>query len=63
MSELSPALISLRIDRLKHLLSGRKDEYVIFGRTLEDEQKDVEINQEIESLQAQLKDIDRKDTL
>ena len=63
MSELSPALISLRINRLKHLLSGRKDEYVIFGRTLEDEQKDVEINQEIESLQAQLKDIDRKDTL
>ncbi len=41
---------TLKIDRLKQLLDGRKEEYKIFGATTEDKEKDIQIERKIKEL-------------
>lgn len=41
-----------RIDHLKALLASRREEYLVFGRTGEDAERDREILKEIAELEA-----------
>lgn len=40
-----------KVNRLKQLLAGRKEEYKLFGMTLEDKQEDIQINNKIKELE------------